>query len=109
MPNGLDVLASGPKSAAGDSGIKGGYGATKTLRVQLNVTAVTGVAPTLDVVLEDTIDGTNFNVVGTFAQKTASGREVINITTPYTDSIRARWSVGGTTPSFDFTVRVYSE
>lgn len=110
MPNGLDVLASGTRTLNGDSGVKAGYGATKTLRVQLHVTAAPGgVAPTLDVVLEDTLDGATFNVIGTFAQRTAAGREVINVTTPYSDSIRARWTVGGTNPSFDFTVRVYSE
>lgn len=45
----------------------------------------------------------------TFAQKTATGREVINVTAPFTDQIRVKWTVGGTTPSFTFAVHCYSE
>lgn len=77
----------------------------KALRVQLDVTAASGTTPTLDVVIEDTLDGTNWNVVGTFAQKTATGREVINITTPFHGQMRVRWTIGGTTPSFTFSVK----
>jgi hypothetical protein len=97
------------RTASGDSGPQTGFGDESTLRAQLNVTAAAGTGPTLDVVLEDTLDGTNWNVVGTFAQKTAPGREVVNVTTPFADRLRARWTVAGTAPSFTFDVVVYSE
>ena len=98
VPSGA-VTASGTSAGAPD------YGAANTLRAQLNVTAVTGTTPTLDVVIEDSVDGgATWNTVGTFTQKTAVAREVINITVPFGDSLRVRWTVGGTTPNFTFAV-----
>jgi hypothetical protein len=82
-----------------------GYGAALSLRAQLNVTAASGTTPTLDVVIEDSVDGgVTWNTVGTFTQKTAVAREVINVTVPFADSLRVRWTVGGTTPNFTFAV-----
>jgi hypothetical protein len=103
------IVPSAARTASGDSGVLAGWGVPKTLRVQINVTAAAGTGPTLDVVIEDTLDGTNWNVIGTFAQKTAVGREVVNVTTPFADRLRARWTVAGTAPSFTFDVMVYSE
>lgn len=103
------LVASEARTVSGDSGKIGGYGPAKSLRVQLDVTAAAGTAPTLDVVVEDTLDGTNWNVIGTFAQKTGTGREVINIPEPFTDAIRVRWTVAGTAPSFTFGVVAYAE
>lgn len=77
--------------------------------MQLSVTAASGTTPTLDVVIEDTLDGTNWNAIGTFAQKAAAGREVINITVPFADQVRARWTIGGTTPSFTFAIDVFGQ
>lgn len=104
-----DFAPSAARTASGDSGVFSGYGAASTLRVQLNVTAVAGTGPTLDLVIEDTVDGTNWNVIGTFAQKTGAGREVINVTGVFSDRVRARWTVGGAAPSFTFGVRVVSQ
>lgn len=86
-----------------------GFGSAEKLRVQLDVTAASGTTPTLDVLVEDSLDGTNWNTIGTFAQKTAAGREVINITTPFSNQVRVRWTIGGTTPSFTFSVAAYAE
>lgn len=97
------------RTASGDSGIFSAYGPASTLRAQLDVTAASGTTPTLDVVIEDTLDGTNWNVIGTFAQKVAVGREVINVTSPFGDRLRVRWTIGGATPSFTFSVRVASQ
>ncbi len=78
----------------------------KALRIQLDVTAASGTTPTLDVVIEDTLDGTNWNTVGTaFTQKTAAGREVKDITGLFHGQMRVRWTIGGTTPSFTFSVK----
>lgn len=97
------------RTASGNAATVAGLGVQTTLRVQLDVTAASGTTPTLDVVLEDTIDGTNWNTVATFARKTAAGREVINVTTPFTGDVRARWTVAGTTPSFTFSIQAYAE
>lgn len=106
---GVDLVASGSRTASGVGGSVGGFGDKLSLRAQLDITATSGVAPTLDVVIEDTIDGTNWNVVGTFSQKTGPSREVLNITSPFTDQLRVRWTIGGTAPSFTFSVLVYVE
>jgi hypothetical protein len=105
-PGGREIpAASAARTASGNSGTLSGYGAAKTLRAQLDVTAASGTTPTLDVVVEDSVDGgTNWNTVGTFAQKTTTGREVINVTTPFSDDLRVRWTIGGGTPSFTFSV-----
>lgn len=103
------AVASAARAVSGDSGLLTGYGPTSTLRIQLNVTAASGTSPALDVVVEDTLDGANWNAIATFAQKTAAGREVLNVTAPYADRLRLRWTVGGTTPSFTFEVRMVSQ
>lgn len=102
-------VTSAARTTSGSSQALNGYGGASTLRVQLSVTAATGVAPTLDVVVEDTLDGTNWNTIGTFSQKTAASREVINITTVFADQLRVRWTIGGTTPSFTFSLVVAAQ
>lgn len=105
-----ELVPSAARTASGDSGeLTGSYDEATTLRVQLNVTAVAGTAPTLDVLLEDTVDGANWNAVGTFSQKTAVARDVINITTPFARRLRVRWTVAGTTPSFTFAVHAIAQ
>ena len=98
------VVASGARTSNGDTGILSvRYNDFENLRCQLDVTAASGTTPTLDVVIEDTIDGSNWNTIGTFAQKTTTGREVINITIPFAGRVRVRWTIGGATPSFTFS------
>lgn len=106
---GQSFADSAARTVSGDSGTVSGFGDRQTLRCQLDVTAAAGTTPTLNVVIEDTLDGTTWNAVGTFAQRVAAGREVVNVTTPFSDRLRARWTVGGTAPSFTFSVIVYSE
>lgn len=103
------LVASAARTATGNSGALSGWGIASTIRAQLDVTAASGTTPTLDVLIEDTLDGTNWNTVGTFAQKVTTGREVINITAPFSEKIRISWTIAGTTPSFTFAVAVYSE
>lgn len=98
------LVASAARTSSSTSAALAGYGGASTLRLQLNISAAGGVAPTLDVVVEDTLDGSNWNTIGTFSQKTAVSREVINVTTAFADRLRVRWTIGGTTPSFTFGV-----
>lgn len=106
---GVSLLDSVVLATSGAGPTVPGFGDKTTLRVQLNVTAAAGVTPTLDVRIEDTIDGTNWNTVATFAQKVAVGREVLNITTPFADRLRVSSTIAGTTPSFTFSVLGYIE
>lgn len=103
------LLPSVARTASGSSSALTGWGAAKTLRIQVNVTAASGSSPTLDVVLEDTLNGTDWNAIAVFSQLTGTGRVVANVTAPFTDRIRVSWGIGGTTPSFTFDVLCYSE
>ncbi len=97
----IESLARTTNGNGGDVRMPGG----ESVRAQLSVTAASGTAPTLNVLVEDTVDGgTNYNTIGTFAQKTAAGREVINITTPFSENLRVSWSIAGTGASFTFSV-----
>lgn len=96
------LVSSAARTTAGNAA-SDGWNSTP-LRVQLDVTAASGTTPSLTVLVEDTLDGTNWNTVGTFAAKTAAGREVINITAAFADRLRVSWTITGTTPSFTFSV-----
>lgn len=99
------AVVSAARVASGNSGVLTGYGPASALRAQLNVTAASGTSPTLNAVIEDSVDdGATWNTIGTFAQRVATGREVINITTPFGDQLRVSWTIGGTGPSFTFAV-----
>ncbi len=98
------VIELQPRTVSGNSGDLRASGGN-SVRAQLNVTAASGTAPTLTVILEDTLDGgINYNTIGTFAQKTAAGREVISITAPFSETLRVSWTIAGTNPSFTFSV-----
>lgn len=105
----VTLTPSAARTASGSTANLDGFN-LKTLRAQLRTTAASGTTPTLDVVIEDTLDGTTWNTVGTFTQvTTGSARQVINVTAPFSDTIRVRWTVGGTTPSFTFDVIAYAQ
>ena len=87
-------------------------------RMQVDVTAFSGSAtPTLAVLFEDSIDGTNWNTIGTTGNLTLVIRTVINIgirgdaypanfAWPFNARrFRARWTIVGTNPSFTFSVK----
>ncbi|MDQ3095114.1 MAG: hypothetical protein M3Q82_04010 [Actinomycetota bacterium] len=103
------LLPSAARTTGSQTSSFGGWGDTLQLRAQIDVTAASGTSPNLTAFIEDTLDGTNWNVIGTFAAKTAAGREVISVTTPYADDIRVRWVITGTTPSFTFAVVTHGQ
>lgn len=105
------LLPSTTMTASTTGSARDGFGASTALRLQLEVTAASGTLPTLDVTIEDTVDGTNWNTVATFTQKTATGLQVVNLlasSTPYADRLRVKAVIGGTTPSFTFSVKGYA-
>lgn len=105
----VTAVASGAQTASGNSGTLPGFGDWSKFRAQLNVTAASGTTPTLDVVIEDSLDGTNWNTVATFTQKTAAAVQAVDVTGLFADKLRVRWTVGGTTPSFTFDVKLYGK
>ncbi len=103
------LAASLARTTSANSDTWDGFGQAETLRVQLEVTAASGTSPSLAAFVEDSLDGVNWNAIGTFAAKTAAGREVLSVTTPFCDRIRVRWTITGTTPSVTFSVLCASQ
>lgn len=100
------LVESSTRTTSGSTDPLTGWGGVSTLRAQLNVTAVAGGAPSLTVRIEDTLDGENWNTVGSFAVLTNVGREVINVTGPFAGTIRVAWDL---VESATFDVVAYNE
>jgi hypothetical protein len=103
------VVPSAARTTSGNVESGENYAAIDRLRAQLNVTAASGTTPNLTAFVESTLDGVNWDAVGTFAAKTAAGREVITINPLIGSRVRVRWVITGTTPSFTFEVRLQGE
>lgn len=103
------LLASAARTASVNSADTTVYNASK-LAVFLDVTAVSGTTPTLNVVVKarDPVSGKYF-AIGTFTQVTAIGSQALFIgsgadTKFATRTIIAECTIGGTTPSFTFSI-----
>lgn len=77
----------------------------------VNVTAASGTAPTIVVKIQDSADGTNFADVPSLTTSTITGTGLVRIAVPtvglkLSDFARAVWTIGGTGPSFTFTVSI---
>lgn len=99
----VTLAASAARTATGN-GSAVALGDLGTVRLLLDVTAASGTTPTLDVTVETSYDGsTGWTSLGTFAQKTAAGtqRKSFSGCDRY---VRATWTIGGTTPSFTFSI-----
>jgi len=105
----VTLLASAARTTTAAGTAVTGFAAARQLVLQLQVTAASGTTPTLDVVVQDTVDGTNYTTIATFTQKTGVSREVIRLTTPFTDNLRVNYEIGGVTPSFTFNVITWAD
>lgn len=71
----------------------------------LAVTAASGTAPTLDVKVQMSHDGTTWHDEGTaFAQVMVAATPAVKKLTLIGRSMRYFWTIGGTTPSFTFSI-----
>jgi uncharacterized membrane protein len=110
IPNStVTLLASAARTTTASAAGVSGFAAASNLVIQLNVTAASGTLPTLDVVVQDTVDGTNYGTIATFTQATAVTKQVIRVDTPFTDTLRVVYVIAGTTPSFTFSVLTYAD
>ena len=105
----VTLLAVGGRSTTVTGSAVTGLAAAKQLVMQLDVTTASGTSPTLDVVVQDTVDGSNWNTIATFAQATGVTREVIRLTTAFTDQLRVVGTIAGTTPVFIFGVLAWAD
>lgn len=74
-----------------------------TLRLLLDVTAASGTTPTLDVTVQTSHDGSTWRSLGTFTQATAISSERKSFS-GCDRFVRVSYTIGGTTPSFTFSV-----
>jgi hypothetical protein len=81
-----------------------------TVSIWVNVTAVSGTTPTLDISVQWSPDGTTWADVDTtpdaFAQITTT-KAVVKTFPDRAKFYRVSWAVGGTAPSFTFTIQAY--
>ncbi|CAB4222111.1 hypothetical protein UFOVP1648_22 [uncultured Caudovirales phage] len=105
----VTLLASAARTATASAAGVAGFAAANNLVLQLNVTLSSGVTPTLDVVVQDTVDGTNYATIATFTQAVSTTKEIIRLATPFTDTLRVVYTIGGATPSFTFSVLAYAD
>jgi hypothetical protein len=75
------------------------------IEVEVKVTAVGGTTPTLDIYVEGKFEATgDYKVLASVTGITSTGVWFLVINPLVFRFIRVRWVVGGTTPSFTFTV-----
>jgi hypothetical protein len=97
------IVASASRTTSSNTGALDAT-AIRVLSLLLDVTAASGTTPTLDVVVEESDDGgTTWRTVGSFAQKTGVAQERKSFLIA-ADTYRVRWTLGGTTPNFTFSV-----
>jgi ABC-type nitrate/sulfonate/bicarbonate transport system substrate-binding protein len=111
------LLASSTKTATGTSTAVCGLGVYTKYGLQIAVSAASGTSPTLDVIVQHSIDGgTTWFTLATFTQKTTTGNELkieseVEAATAevYGDCQRLSYTIGGTSPSFTFSVKGFAE
>ena len=70
----------------------------------LDITAASGTTPTLNVIVQDSPDGTIWDTLLTHTQQTGAAINTQRTNGAIGRYIRVSYTVGGTTPSFTFTV-----
>ncbi len=76
----LSLLASAERSATGQGTIVQGMVPFARATLQIDVTAVTGITPTLDVALQRLMpDGSTWDTIARFEQMTAADKRVLDL------------------------------
>lgn len=129
-----NLVASQTVTATGNSGALDWPSDIDSAVILMDVTAASGTSPTMDVAIQLTPDdGITFYTVSRFAQASAAFIRaktflthqgdgtaaavvavadiggVLEANIPFTNQIRILWTVGGTNPSFTFTLWAWGE
>ena len=96
-------VASAARTTSGNGSSVDSGSAIVVRGLTVAVTAFSGTSPTLDVRLEHSHDNSSWSTVGSFAQKTGVASET-KFFSGLDKFVRIAWTVGGTTPSFTFSV-----
>lgn len=70
----------------------------------LQVSAVSGTTPTLVAKIQHSSDGTTWVDLITFTSQNAVNGEYLTVSGTVNRYLRAQWTIGGTTPSFNFNL-----
>ena len=103
----LSIVAGAGSTANGTGHQLRAIGAGKKAFATLHVTAANGTTPTLDVIIQSDDNGsfTSATTRATFSQLAVAGSQLVAIDGAITDDYwRARYTIGGTGPSFTFAV-----
>jgi hypothetical protein len=111
------LLSSGARTATGTGDTACGFGKFTKIAVQQTVSAASGTTPTLDTILQHSIDGgTTWFTLVSMTQRTSAANELkvyadVEGTTAQLigDCLRVSYTIGGTTPSFTFAVVVQAQ
>lgn len=104
-PTPLALAASAARTTSDSGSAIDGEKAGRSANVELKVTAVSGTDPTLLVTLEQSDDGlVDWETWRAFPSVTGITKQRIT-RSPTKRFVRARWELGGTTPSFTFEVK----
>jgi len=78
--------------------------------IMVNCENMSGITPTLDVVLEHSMNDADWDTLHTFAQFTAVGKKTLYIPNGtefgFLRYVRAKCTVGGTTPVITFEIHI---
>lgn len=121
------LLDSDTTVATGATGTaKTGLGAFRDIDAVITVTAASGTSPTMDIILEGRLDGTNFAALSK-SRFTTAGTGIVHVTKRlatgsadgtgdpnagvvrgygFGDALRVRREITGTSPSFSYTVYI---
>lgn len=103
----IHTIVSDTLTASADYDLNGIPGDYDEIVGYLDVTAASGTTPTLDIDFQNTVDnGTVFFTHSSFTQATAATTERKVFTAPNGITGQIKITVGGTTPSFTFTLRL---
>lgn len=101
----ITALSSAARTASGTANLDGIPAAYDSVDLFIDVTAVSGTFPTLAVTYQASVDsGATWFDVSTGTAITAAGRQIINVPSKLGSSGRLSYAIGGTTPSFTFSV-----
>lgn len=101
----ITLAASAARTATGNGTLEVDAHEYKQGAFYLDITAAGGTSPTLDVKVQtkDPVSGAWFDLVS-FTQANAASKERKTVTGLLGNKLRVTWTIGGTSPTFTFSV-----
>lgn len=104
MPSSTSItLAASAARTSSGAGASVDLGSASTVDLAIQVTAVSGTTPTLDLALQTSDDGAAWQPLESTARIVAPGRRKVRAAGSLR-YVRVSWTIGGTSPSFTFSV-----